>query len=84
MDCPLRLKSASNAWPIASCRRMPDAPAPITTLICPPAGLRASNIASIPLVASAATASMSSSVKNSAPILKLRDALLVWTEPPDM
>ena len=31
IDCPFLLKSASKACPMASCSRIPDAPAPITT-----------------------------------------------------
>ncbi len=42
MEIPLRLKSASMPWPIASCRRIPDAPAPRTTGISPAGGVTAS------------------------------------------
>ena len=34
-DVPLRLKSPSRPWPIASCSRMPGQPGPSTTVIVP-------------------------------------------------
>ena len=40
---PLRLKSASSPWPIASCSRMPGQPGPSTTSISPAGASRASS-----------------------------------------
>ena len=34
-DTPLRLKSPSSPWPIASCSRMPGQPGPSTTVMVP-------------------------------------------------
>ncbi len=76
MDCPLRLKSASNACPIASCRRIPDAPAPITTGIRPPFGRLASNLASMPLTARLTMSSIRLSSIISGPLRRLLDTLL--------
>ena len=80
----MRLKSASNACPMASCRSIPDAPAPMTTGILPPLGLRASNLASIPLTASAASSSRSSPVRSSSPWRKLLEAVLFSLRVPSL
>ena len=76
IDCPLRLKSASNACPIASCRRIPEAPAPITTGMRPPFGLRAAKRSSIPATALSARSCSTSSVSISAPVIRLLETLL--------
>ena len=84
IDCPLRMKSASNACPIASCSSIPEAPAPMTTGIFPPLGLLASNCASIPATALAARSSSRASSIISAPHLRLRDTLFVQLCPPEV
>ena len=43
MEVRLRLKSASKACPMASCNKIPEPPAPITTGISPPLGFTALN-----------------------------------------
>ncbi|MPM79135.1 hypothetical protein SDC9_126166 [bioreactor metagenome] len=67
------LKSASNACPIASCSRIPEPPAPITTGISPPSGRIAPNKNDALSTASFAISSIKSSDNISNPILKLRD-----------
>ena len=47
-----------------------------TTLICPPLGLMASNLSSIPRVTSSANSSARDAPMNSAPVLKLLHAVL--------
>ena len=76
MDWPFLLKSASNACPIASWRRIPEAPAPITTGISPPLGRLASKEASILPVISDTISPIRVSVSISAPVLKLLETFL--------
>jgi hypothetical protein len=49
---PLRLKSPSRPWPMASCSRMPGQPGPSTTVISPAGAGRASRLVSAALTAS--------------------------------
>ena len=67
---------------MASCSRIPEAPAAITTLICPPLGRRAANRSSMPFTASSERVAMSSSVSISAPVRQLRETLLFSTVAP--
>ena len=66
-DWPFLLKSASKACPIASCSNIPEAPAPITTGICPPFGRLATKRSSIPASMLSAISSRSDSVSISVP-----------------
>ena len=81
MLVPLRLKSASMPWPIASCRRMPEAPAASTTGISPAGGRLASNSTIVRLTASLATKARRSSVYHSKPWRPARLAELAWLTP---
>ena len=75
-DCPFLLKSASNACPMASCSNIPEAPAPITTGICPPFGRLAANLSSIPSTMLSAISSSIASVSISVPALKALEVFL--------
>ena len=83
-DWFFRMKSASNACPIASCSRIPDAPAPITTLIFPPFGLLAAKASSTPSTASAASSEIRASLSISAPARKLLLAELLILRPSEV
>ena len=78
IDWPFLLKSASNACPMASCSRMPDAPAPMTTCIWPPLGRTASKALSSPSVIFPASSVINAPVSISAPFRRLRDTFF-WT-----
>ena len=49
---PLRLKSPSSPWPMASCSRMPGQPGPSTTVISPAGAGRDSRLVSAAFTAS--------------------------------
>jgi hypothetical protein len=64
---PLRLKSPSSPWPMASCSSTPGQPGPSTTVISPAGAGRASRLVSAALTASFTYSAIWSSVKYARP-----------------
>ena len=64
---PLRLKSPSNPWPIASCSKMPGQPGPSTTVISPAGAGRDSKLTRAVLTASSTYLAICSSSKYARP-----------------